>query len=50
MYHFSNKYSVKLIYGNEKVGFLPCLRAKVVALEKAADGVAWSEALHLDSK
>uniref|UniRef100_A0A0A9JIE5 Uncharacterized protein n=1 Tax=Arundo donax TaxID=35708 RepID=A0A0A9JIE5_ARUDO len=33
-----------------KVCLLPCHRAKVAALEKADDNVAWSGALQLDCK
>ncbi|KAJ1266024.1 hypothetical protein BS78_08G119200 [Paspalum vaginatum] len=43
--------TVELPQGEKsKVGLLPCHRAKVAALEKADDNVAWSGALQLDCK
>ncbi|CAL4905607.1 unnamed protein product [Urochloa decumbens] len=43
--------TVELPQGQKsKVGLLPCHRAKVAALEKADDNVAWSGALQLDCK
>jgi hypothetical protein len=43
--------TVELPHGEKsKGGLLPCHRAKVAALEKAGDDVAWSGALQLDCK